>query len=88
MKKIKVIREKTGEEVMNDRMDVIGQNGNEGLHYEEESITPANNKSKMSKLLNLKQRILQRGGSNMDKNLSQVDIKINNLREEEIKTSK
>ena len=35
MKKIKVIREKTGEEVMNDRMDVIGQNGNEGLHYGE-----------------------------------------------------
>ena len=34
MKKIKVIREKTGEEVMNERMDVIGQNGNDGLHYE------------------------------------------------------
>jgi hypothetical protein len=33
MKKIKVIREKTGEEV-NERMDVIGQNGNDGLHYE------------------------------------------------------
>tara|TARA_A100001515_G_C4450221_1_gene170008 strand:- start:145 stop:585 length:441 start_codon:yes stop_codon:yes gene_type:complete len=35
MKKIKVIREKTGEEVMNKRMDVVGQNGNDGLHYEE-----------------------------------------------------
>ena len=35
MKKIKVIREKTGEEVMNERMDVVGQNGNDGLHYEE-----------------------------------------------------
>ena len=53
MKKIKVIREKTGEEyeakgyskkhtkqwmdsVKNesDRMDVVGQNGNDGLHYE------------------------------------------------------
>ena len=34
MKKIKVIREKTGEEVVNERMDVIGQNGNDGLHYE------------------------------------------------------
>ena len=34
MKKIKVIREKTGEEVMNERMDVIGQNGNDGLHYD------------------------------------------------------
>ena len=33
MKKIKVIREKTGEEVMNERMDFIGQNGNDGLHY-------------------------------------------------------
>ena len=33
MKKVKVIREKTGEEVMNERMDVIGQNGNTGLHY-------------------------------------------------------
>ena len=32
MKKIKVIREKTGEEV-EERMDVIGQNGNTGLHY-------------------------------------------------------
>ena len=42
----------------------------------------------MSKLLNLKQKILQRKGSNMDKNLSQVDKKINNLREEEIKTNK
>ena len=35
MKKIKVIREKTGEEVMNERMDVVGQNGNDGLHYDE-----------------------------------------------------
>ena len=35
MKKIKVIREKTGEEVMSERMDVIGQNGNDGLHYDE-----------------------------------------------------
>ena len=34
MKKIKVIREKTGEEVMNKRMDVVGQNGNDGLHYD------------------------------------------------------
>ena len=34
MKKIKVIREKTGEEVMNERMDVVGQNGNDGLHYD------------------------------------------------------
>ena len=33
MKKVKVIREKTGEEVMNERIDVIGQNGNDGLHY-------------------------------------------------------
>ena len=33
MKKIKVIREKTGEEV-EERMDIIGQNGNDGLHYE------------------------------------------------------
>ena len=33
MKKIKVIREKTGEEVMNERMDVVGQNGNDGEHY-------------------------------------------------------
>ena len=32
MKKVKVIREKTGEEVTNERMDVIGQNGNDGLH--------------------------------------------------------
>ena len=35
MKKIKVIREKTGEEVTNERMDIIAQNGNEGLHYGE-----------------------------------------------------
>ena len=35
MKKVKVIREKTGEEVMNERIDVIAQNGNEGLHYEQ-----------------------------------------------------
>ena len=34
-KKIKVIREKTGEEVMNERMDIVGQNGNDGLHYEQ-----------------------------------------------------
>mgnify|MGYP000202179675 CR=1 FL=1 len=34
MKKVKVIREKTGEEVMNERMDIIAQNGNDGLHYE------------------------------------------------------
>lgn len=34
MKKIKVIREKTGEEVINERMDVVGQNGNDGLHYD------------------------------------------------------
>ena len=33
MKKVKVIREKTGEEI-NERMDVIAQNGNDGLHYE------------------------------------------------------
>ena len=38
MKKIKVIREKTGEEVMNERMDVVGQNGNYGLHYDEISL--------------------------------------------------
>ena len=35
MKKVKVIREKTGEEVINERMDVVGQNGNDGLHYEQ-----------------------------------------------------
>ena len=35
MKKVKVIREKTGEEVTNERMDIIAQNGNEGLHYEQ-----------------------------------------------------
>ena len=34
MKKVKVIREKSGEEIANERMDVIGQNGNDGLHYE------------------------------------------------------
>jgi hypothetical protein len=34
MKKVKVIREKTGEEFMNERMDIIAQNGNDGLHYE------------------------------------------------------
>ena len=34
MKKVKIIREKTGEEIANERMDVIGQNGNDGLHYE------------------------------------------------------
>ena len=32
MKKVKVIREKTGKEIS--RMDIIGQNGNDGLHYE------------------------------------------------------
>ena len=35
MKKVKVIREKSGEEVTNERMDIIAQNGNEGLHYEQ-----------------------------------------------------
>ena len=35
MKKVKVIREKTGEEVTNERMDIIAQNGNDGLHYGE-----------------------------------------------------
>ena len=34
-KKIKVIREKTGEEIINERMDIVGQNGNDGLHYDE-----------------------------------------------------
>ena len=34
MKKVKVIREKTGEFVENERMDIIGQNGNTGEHYE------------------------------------------------------
>ena len=38
MKNVKVIREKTGEEI--NRMDVIGQNGNTGLHYDE--IPPGN----------------------------------------------
>ena len=61
---------------------------NEVKTIEKEDLVPINNKSKMSKLLNLKQKILQRKGSNMDKNLSQVDKKINNLREEEIKTNK
>tara|TARA_Y100001963_G_scaffold43526_1_gene60943 strand:+ start:132 stop:584 length:453 start_codon:yes stop_codon:yes gene_type:complete len=41
MKKVKVIREKTGEEVMNERMDIIAQNGNDGLHYNE--MTSNNN---------------------------------------------
>jgi len=36
MKKVKVIREKSGEEVINERMDVIAQNGNDGLHYDAE----------------------------------------------------
>ena len=39
MKKVKVIREKTGELVENDRMDVIGQNGNTGLHYDLDAIS-------------------------------------------------
>ena len=34
MKKVKVIREKTGELIENERMEIIGQNGNTGLHYE------------------------------------------------------
>ena len=33
MKKIKAIREKTGKEIRAGRMDIIGQNGNDGLHY-------------------------------------------------------
>ena len=44
MKKVKVIREKTGEEVMNERMDVIGQNGNTGLHYDLDAISFINKK--------------------------------------------
>ena len=35
MKKIKVIREKDGKEVKMSRIDIIGQNGNDGLHYKE-----------------------------------------------------
>ena len=34
MKKVKVIREKSGEEIANERIDIIAQNGNDGLHYE------------------------------------------------------
>ena len=34
-KKIKVIREKSGEELLNERIDDIGQNGNTGLNYEQ-----------------------------------------------------
>ena len=39
MKKVKVIREKTGEFVENERMDIIGQNGNTGLHYDLDAIS-------------------------------------------------
>ena len=35
MKKVKVIREKTGEFVENERMEIKGQNGNTGLHYDQ-----------------------------------------------------
>ena len=34
MKKVKVIREKTGELIENERLHNIGQNGNTGLHYD------------------------------------------------------
>ena len=39
MKKVKVIREKTGEFVENERMEIIGQNGNTGLHYDLDAIS-------------------------------------------------
>ena len=44
MKKVKVIREKTGEFVENERMDIIGQNGNTGLHYDLDAISFINKK--------------------------------------------
>ena len=39
MKKVKVIREKTGELIENERMEIIGQNGNTGLHYDLDAIS-------------------------------------------------
>ena len=83
------LRPKTRENLYGETIECSVPEGREfDTPYDIDDLIPINNKSKMSKLLNLKQRILQRGGSNMNKNLSQVDKKINNLREEEIKTNK
>ena len=65
------------------RMDIIGQNGNEGLHYEEEQ--KPNNKEKIDKLILEQQKIQRNGGSSrrVEQALNDIKKKIKKLRDED-----
>ena len=71
------------EEEIEKRMDIIGQNGNEGLHYEEEQ--KQNNKEEINKLILEQQKIKRNGGSSkkVEQALGDIKKKIKKLRDED-----
>ena len=71
------------EEEIEKRMDIIGQNGNEGLHYEEEQ--KPNNKEEINKLILEQQKIKRNGGSSrkVEQALSNINKQITKLKDED-----
>ena len=71
------------EEEIEKRMDIIGQNGNEGLHYEEKQ--KQDNKKKIDELILEQQKIKRNGGSSrkVEQALNDIKKKIKKLRDED-----
>ena len=71
------------EEEIEKRMDIIGQNGNEGLHYEEKQ--KQDNKKKIDELILEQQKIKRNGGSSrkVEQALNNIKKRIKKLRDED-----
>ncbi len=75
------------EEEIEERIDIIGQNGNDGLHYEEEEVDESTsiNSAKIQELENSKKKAIQNDSTTKRtaEELSKIDAEIQKLRDED-----
>lgn len=75
------------EEKIEERMDIIGQNGNDGLHYEEEEEDKSTsiNSAKIQELENSKKKVIQNDSTTKRtaEELSKIDAEIQRLKDED-----
>ena len=68
-------------------MDIIGQNGNDGLHYEEEEEDKSTsiNSAKIQELENSKKKVIQNDSTTKRtaEELSKIDAEIQRLKDED-----
>ena len=77
----------SNEENIEERMDIIGQNGNDGLHYEEEKDDKSIsiNSAKIQELENSKKRVIQNDSTTKRtaEEISKIDSEIQRLKDED-----